>query len=66
MTIWYLRQIYSDNEEKLVKDELKDGFKEVVKTELELKELEEKMSENPDDLNIIEKYTSLLEVFNNI
>jgi len=61
-----LKQIYSDNEEKLVKYELKDGFKEVVKTELELKKLEEKMSENPDDLDIIEKYTSLLEVFNNI
>jgi len=66
MTIWYLQQIYSDDENRLVKDELKDGFRNIVEMESDLKNLEEKMSQNPENLQIIEDYTTLLDRFNNI
>jgi hypothetical protein len=38
----------------------------VIELEKQLKVLEKKMSENSDDLELIEEYTSLLENFNNI
>jgi hypothetical protein len=38
----------------------------VIELEKQLKILEKKMSENSDDLELIEEYTSLLENFNNI
>ncbi len=66
LTLWYLHQIYSDNEEKLVKEELKDGFKDIVKMESELKNIEIEMKNNPDNIELIENYTSLLDQFNNI
>lgn len=66
MTIWYLKQIYSDNEQKLVRDELKDWFKDIIEMEAKLKTLEEDMWNNPDNLEIIDSYTSLLDQFNNI
>lgn len=66
MTLWYLHQIYSDNEEKLVKEELKEGFTDIIEMENNLKKIEEKMWEEPENMEIIEEYTSLLEVFNNI
>lgn len=66
MKIWYLSQIYSDNEEKLVREELKEGFKEIIKVEKELKILEEKMSLEPENMDLIEKYSNSLEQFNNI
>lgn len=66
LTIWYLSQIYSDNEEKTVREELKDWFKDICILEKELNVIEKKMSDTPEDINIIEEYTSLLERFNNI
>lgn len=63
MTLWYLHQIYSDNEEKLVREELADAFSQIMQMDTKLKFLEEKMSEHPE---IIEEYTSLLEQFWNI
>ncbi|MBW7954909.1 ABC-F family ATP-binding cassette domain-containing protein [Candidatus Gracilibacteria bacterium] len=66
ITIGYLSQIYTDNEEKTVFEEIKDGFLDIKKMEFELKYLEEKMMLNGDDMELIEKYTSLLEQFNNI
>lgn len=63
LTLWYLHQIYSDNEEKLVTEELKEWFWEIMEKERELKSLEEKMKENPEDMNLVEKYTVLLEQF---
>lgn len=66
LTLWYLHQIYSDNEEKIVRQELKDAFKYIVNAEKELFEIEKDMAENPDNMDIIETYTSLLEKFNNI
>ena len=66
MSVWYLKQVFSDNEEKLVKEELKQWFPEIIKMEEKLKSVEEEMSSNPDDLELIDKYTSLLDQFNNI
>ncbi len=66
ITIWYLSQIYTDNEEKTVFEEIKDWFLDIKKIELQLKDLEEKMMLNWDDMDLIDKYTSLLEQFNNI
>ena len=66
MTLGYLHQIYSDNEEKTVREELKDSFKEINKLELQLNEIEKQMDINQNDLKIIEKYSSLLDQFNNI
>lgn len=63
LTIWYLTQIYSDNEEKLVKDELKEWFLEIIRKEKELKTLEENMKENPENMDLINDYTILLEQF---
>jgi len=64
LTIWYLTQIYSDNEEKTVKEELKEWFLEIIKKEKELKKLEKEMEENPENMDLIDKYTVLLEQFN--
>lgn len=66
MTLWYLHQIYTDNEEKFVTDELKDGFKDIIEAEKNIKILEEKMWKNPNDMDLIDEYTSVLEQFNNI
>ncbi len=66
MTLWYLSQIYTDNEEKTVREEIKDGFKDIILAEKKLSCIEWNMSENPEDMNIIEEYTTFLEYFNNI
>ncbi len=63
LTLWYLHQIYSDNEEKQVKDELKEWFLEIIQKEKELKSLEQKMWEEPENMDLVEKYTILLEQF---
>jgi len=64
MSLWYLKQIYSDNENKLVKEELKDWFKDIKNFEEKLSKIEKQMHQNPEDMNLIEEYTSLLEQFN--
>lgn len=66
ISIWYLSQIYTDNEEKTVRQEIKDWFKDIILVEKELTKIEEEMSKNPNDMKIIEKYTNILENFNNI
>lgn len=66
MSIWYLSQIYSDDEHKTVREEIKEWFKDICNMEKELGKIEKDMSENPENLDIIEKYTSILEAFNNI
>ncbi len=63
MSLWYLHQIYSDNEEKTVHQELKEAFWEIQRIQREITELEENMWE---DNKLIEHYSSLLEQFNNI
>lgn len=66
LSLWYLKQIYSDNEEKLVREELRDAFVQIVRTEEELENLENKMKEDSSNMDLIEEYTSLLETYNNI
>ncbi|MDP2090532.1 MAG: ABC-F family ATP-binding cassette domain-containing protein [Candidatus Gracilibacteria bacterium] len=66
LTLGYLHQIYSDDENKLVKQELKEGMKDIVEMEKQLDIVEEKMNKEPNNIQIIEEYTSLLEQFNNI
>ena len=66
LSLWYLHQIYSDNEEKLVREELKDWFLEIIKFEKKIIKAEEDMKNNPNNMDLIEKYTSLLDQFNNI
>lgn len=66
MSIWYLSQLYSDNETRTVRQEIKEWFKDIILMEKQLKEIEEKMFIDWDNMDLIEKYTSLLEQFNNI
>lgn len=66
LSLWYLHQIYSDDENKLVRQELKDGLTDIIEMEKKLNIIEEKMNNNPQDIQIIDEYTSLLEQFNNI
>lgn len=66
MTLGYLTQIYSDNEEKTVREELRDWFGEIIKLEQEIKRVETEMETDKNNMNLIESYTSLLERFNNI
>jgi len=63
MSLGYLHQVYSDNEEKLVREELAEAFTQIREMEHRLGTLEDEMWENPD---LIEEYTDLLEQFNNI
>jgi len=49
-----------------VYQELKNAFTQVLRMEQELKELEEKMKHESSDIDIMEKYSSLLEHFSNI
>ena len=66
LSLWYLHQIYSDNEEKLVREELKDSFKDIKEMEKKLDTAESNMNNEPENLDIIDEYTSLIEQFNNI
>ncbi|RKW24998.1 ABC transporter ATP-binding protein [Candidatus Gracilibacteria bacterium] len=66
LSLGYLKQIYSDNENKLVREELREAFTEIVKMEAELDDLESKMASDSQNMNLIENYTILLEQFNNI
>ncbi len=76
ISIWYLSQIYSDDENKTVRQEIKDGFKDICKMEKELEEVEREMNQpsppaplpwgRGGNMDLIETYTSLLEQFNNV
>lgn len=65
VNIWYLSQIFDNSNSITVKEEIKSWFIEILKIEEKLKNLEEKMSNNPTD-EIIQEYSETLEVFNNI
>lgn len=65
LTIWYLNQIFDDKEEKTVYEEIKDWFKEIIKYEKILQDLEEKITYDTN-YDLIEKYNENLEIFNNI
>lgn len=64
LSIWYLTQIYSDDEEKTVKEEMKEWFLDILKKEKEIKDIELKMWEEPENMDLINEYTVLLEQLN--
>lgn len=66
MSIGYLSQIYNDNEDITVRQEIKNGFKDIIQAEKELEIIEKNMNEDPENMEIIESYTTALERFNNI
>jgi ATP-binding cassette subfamily F protein 3 len=43
MTLWYLHQVYSDNEEKTVHEELREAFPQIQDMQREIQSLEETM-----------------------
>ena len=63
MKLGYLHQVYSDNEEKLVREELADAFTQIREMEKRLQALEEQMAKWEE---VIEEYTSLIEQFTTI
>ncbi|MDD2487125.1 MAG: ABC-F family ATP-binding cassette domain-containing protein [Candidatus Gracilibacteria bacterium] len=66
LSLGYLAQIFFDDEQKLVKDELKEAFEAIIETEKKLDVLEKLMNEKSDDMGIIGEYSQLIEYFNNI
>jgi len=64
LSLGYLAQIYFDDEQKLVRLELKEAFLKILEIEKELDILEKQMSDNSWDTDVIEKYTQTLEYFN--
>lgn len=64
MTLWYLHQVYSDDEQKTVHEEMRDAFSQLRNIEKTLKELEDAMQSDSSEETMIQ-YTSLLEEFNN-
>ena len=44
MSLGYLHQVYSDNEEKTVHEELREAFSQIQSMDMRLKDLEERMS----------------------
>lgn len=63
MSLWYLHQIYSDDENKTVRQELTEAFTQIQSMQVRLAELESQMW---DKHELIEEYTDTLEQFNNI
>ena len=66
LKLGYLSQIYSDNEEKLVREELRDWLSEIFELNAEIATIEKQMEEDSTNMDLIDDYTSLLEKFNNI
>ncbi len=66
ISIGYLHQVYSDNEEKTVREELASGFDSIQDLEDKIIAIESQMTKDPTNMELIDSYTSLLEQFNNI
>lgn len=66
MSLGYLEQIYSDQEEKSVFEELECGFEEIKKLQIQIQKLEYKMEQDNSNIELINEYTLLLEQFNTI
>lgn len=64
LNLGYLSQIHFDNENRLVKEELKLAFPEIIRLEKELNELEQKMQNNSSDISVMGEYSDLQEKFN--
>ena len=63
MSLWYLHQVYSDNEERTVRQELAEAFTQIQEIQKRLSQLEQQIWDNHE---LIEEYTDTLEQFNNI
>lgn len=66
LTLWYLNQIHDTDDTKIVRQELKEAFSDIIEMEIKLSNIEIEMSKDPENIKLIEDYTSLLEQFNNI
>lgn len=66
ISLGYLHQIYSDNENKTVFEELESGFTHIKEMEKDIQKVEIEMKEKTENMEVIEKYTLLLDQFNNI
>lgn len=66
LSLWYLHQVYGENETQSVREELRDGFWDIKEFESKIKQIEEKMHEDPNNMDIIEEYTTALEQLHNI
>nr|MDD3719733.1 ABC-F family ATP-binding cassette domain-containing protein [Candidatus Gracilibacteria bacterium] len=64
MSLGYLAQIYNDDKNKTVYEELKDAFIDINRLEKELSIIEEKMKVCNSD-EVLNTYTNTLEEFNN-
>ncbi len=66
LSMWYLRQINYDDEQKTVWQELKESFVLIQDTMKKLDILEKKMRDFPEDLSVMQEYSDTIELFNNI
>lgn len=66
LSLGYLAQIFFDDEQKLVKDELKEAFGLIVEMEKKLDILEKIMIENNGNIGVIEEYSQLIQQLNNV
>jgi len=64
LSLWYLSQIHFDNEDRLVKEELKLAFPEIIEMENRLEILGQKMQNNSSEMTTMEEYADLQEKFN--
>lgn len=66
LSLGYLHQVYGENETQSVREELRDGFSDIKEFEKNLRQIEEKMHQDPTNMEIIEEYTTALEQLQNI
>ena len=66
LSLGYLHQVYGENETQSVREELRDGFSDIKEFEKNLTQIEEKMRQDPTNMEIIEEYTTALEQLQNI
>lgn len=63
ISLGYLSQIHFDTEDRKVRDDLRLAFREVREAERALIDAESYMSEHPEDMDAIERYTEELDRF---
>lgn len=63
LSLGYLSQIHFDTEERKVRDDLRLAFREVREAETSLLVAENAMTENPEDIEAIGRYTEELDRF---
>lgn len=66
LSLGYLHQVYGENETQSVREELRDGFWDIKEFESKIQKIEEKMHQDPNNMDIIEEYTTALEQLHNM